>query len=134
MIFLVLRRLRMSHVQHVTDKSTTKTTYQGTKITHYHTFVAYLREHKDEFVEAVLDCLMNHVKLQHVDLLTDILTILATRGWNRTDFANTSLQNIVDHFAESLVKTGVDVIVIEKEWLEMVYYAKTCLNLIQEDS
>ena len=81
----------MSHVQHVTDKSTTKTTYQGTKITHYHTFVAYLREHKNEFVEAVLDCLMNYVKLQHVDLLTDILITPATRGWNRTDFANSYL-------------------------------------------
>ena len=51
-------------------------------------------------MEAVLDCLKSHVKLQHVDLLTDILTILATHGWNRTesdDFANTSLQNIVNH-------------------------------------
>ena len=118
----------MSHVQHVTDKSTTKTTYQGTKITHYHTFIAYLKEHKDEFVEAVLDCLMNHVKLQHVDLLTDILIILATHGWNRTDFADTSLQNIVDHFAEPLVKTGVDVMVTEEEWVEMVYFTKTYLN------
>ena len=124
----------MSHVQHVTDKSTTKTTYQGTKITHYHTFVAYLREHKDEFVEAVLDSLINHVKLQHVDLLTDILIILATRGWNRTDFANTSLQNIVDHFAEPLVKTGVDLMVTEEEWVEMVYFAKTYLDSVEEDS
>ena len=34
------------------------------------------------------------------------------------DFANTSLQNIVNHFAEPLVKAGVDVMVIEEEWLE----------------
>ena len=60
-------------------------------------------------MEAVLDCLKSHVKLQHVDLLTDILTILATHGWNRTeldDFANTSLQNIVNYFAEPLTDKG----------------------------
>ena len=127
----------MSCVQHSADESTTETTYQGTKITHYETSVAYLREHKNEFMEAVLDCLNSRVKLQHVDLLTDILTILATHGWNRTesdDFANTSLQNIVNHFAEPLVKAGVDLMVIEEEWLDMVYYAKTYLNLVQEAS
>ena len=127
----------MSHVQHSADESTTKITYQGTKITHYHTYVAYLREHKNEFMEAVLDCLKDHVKLQHVDLLTDILTILATHGWNRIEsdyFANTLLQNIVNHFAEPLVKAGVNLMVIEEEWLDIVYYAKTYLNLVQEDS
>ena len=127
----------MSRVQRSEDESTTEMTYQGTKITHYETSVAYLREHKNEFMEAVLDCLKNRVKLQHVDLLTDILTILATHGWNRTesdDFANTSLQNIANHFAEPLEKAGVDLMVLEEEWLDMVYYAKNYLNLVQEDS
>ena len=69
----------MSRIQHSTA-STTETTYQGAKITHYETSVVYLREHKNEFMETVLDCLKNRVKVQHVDLLTDILTILATHG------------------------------------------------------
>ena len=88
-------------------------------------------------MEAVLGCLKNHVKLQHVDLLTDILTILATHGWNKTeseDFANISWQNIVNHFEEPLEKAGVDLIVLEEKWLDMVVYAKTYLNLVQEDS
>ena len=69
-------------------------------------------------MEDVLDCLKSHVKLQHVDLLTVILTILATHGWNRTesdDFANNSLQSIVNHFAEPLVKARVNLMVIEEE-------------------
>ena len=93
----------MSRIQHSADESATETTYQGTKITHYETAVAYLREHKNEFMEAVLDCLKSLVTLQHVDLLTDILTILATHGWNKTEsdnFTNTSLQNIVNHFTD----------------------------------
>ena len=100
-------------------------------IKRYETSVAYLREHKNEFMEAVLDCLKSRVKLQHDDLLTDILTVLATHGWNRTesdDFANTSLQNIVNHFAEPLEKTGLDLMVLEEEWLVM---PKLYLNLVQ---
>ena len=88
-------------------------------------------------MKAVLDYLKSCVKLQHVELLTDVLTILATHGWNSTesdDFSNTSSQNIVNHFAEPLVKAGVHLMVIEEEWLDMVYYAKTYLNLVQEDS
>ena len=46
----------MSCVQHSADESSTETTYQGTKITHYETAAAYLREHKNEFMEGVLDC------------------------------------------------------------------------------
>jgi len=88
-------------------------------------------------MEAVLDCLKNRVTLQYVSLLTDILAILATHGWNRTesdDSANASLHNIVDHFAVPLMKVGVDLTIIEEEWLDMVNFAKTYLNLVQDDS
>ena len=127
----------MSRVQSGDEsESATETTYQGTKVTHYETSVAYLSRHKNEYMEAVIDCLKDRVKLQHVNLLTDILVVLATHGWNRTekdDFANASLQNIVDHFSVPLMKAGVDLTVLEEEWLEMVYYAKTYLNLVQDD-
>jgi len=49
-------------------------------------------------------------------------------------FANASLQNIVDHFAVPLTKAVVDLTVLEEEWLDMVYYAETYLNLVQDDS
>ena len=92
----------MSRIQHSANELTTETSYQGTKITHHEASVAYLRKHKNEFMEPVQGCLKNCVKLQYVDLLTDILTILAIHGWNRTeseDFANIPLQNVVNHFA-----------------------------------
>ena len=82
---------------------------------------------------AVIDYLKSHVKLQHVNLLTDIFAVLATYGRSRTeyDFTNASLQNVVDHFAVPLMKADVDLMVLEEEWLDMVYYAKTYLNLVQ---
>ena len=57
--------------------------------------VTSVSKHKNECMEAVIDCLKGCVKQQHVSLLTDILTVLATHGWNRTeshDFAYASLQ------------------------------------------
>jgi len=33
-----------------------------------------------------------------------------------------------------LTKAVVDLMVMEEEWLDMVYYAKTYLNLVQHDS
>jgi len=73
-------------------------------------------------------CLKSRVKLQHV---TDILAILATHGWNRTesdDFANASLHNIVDHFAVPQTKAGADL------RRGVAYFAKTYLDLAQDDS
>ena len=129
----------MLRVQHSADEteSDAETTYQGTKITHYEASVDYLSKHKNEYMEAVIDCLRNRVKVQHVSLLTDILAILATHGWNRTesdDFADVALQNIANHFSVPLTKAGVDLLALEEEWLDMVYYAKTYLNLVQDDS
>ena len=101
--------------------------------------VAYISRHKNEYMEAVVDCLKDCVKHQYVKLLSDILAILATHEWNRTesdDFANASLQNIVVyHFAVPLTKAVVDLTVLEEEWLlDMVYYVKTYLNLVRDDS
>jgi len=80
------------------DESVSETTYQATKITQYETSVISISEHKNKYMEAVIDCLKSNVKQQHVGLLTNILAVLATHGWNRTesdDCVNTSLQNIV---------------------------------------
>ena len=40
--------------------------------------VAYLKSHKDQYMEKLVSWLINRVKVQHPDLLTDALTALAT--------------------------------------------------------
>ena len=54
--------------------------YQQAEITNYEGAVAFLRSHQAEYMEAVQDCLRDRVKLQHTDVLTHSLTILATYG------------------------------------------------------
>ena len=46
-------------------------------MTHYEKSVTSVSKHKNEYMEAVIDCLKSYVKQEHVGLLTDILTILA---------------------------------------------------------
>ena len=56
--------------------------YQGVQITHYKEAVAFFRLHKDEFIKSVSECLKDRIKVQHTELLTDVLTLLATHGWD----------------------------------------------------
>ena len=44
------------------------------------------------------------------------------------------MPHFIHHFAVPLTKAGVDLAVLEEEWLDTVYYAKTYLNLVQDDS
>ena len=67
--------------------------YQGAELADHETSVAYLKSHKDQYVEKLVSCLNDRVKVQHPDLLTNALTLLATQGWQKSEdasFANTA--------------------------------------------
>jgi len=109
--------------------------YQGAELVGYESGVAYLKSHKDQYTE-VVTCLKDGVKVQHPDLLTDTLTVLATQGWQKSEdvsFVNTALQNLSARFEIPLQKVQVDIALLEEEWEDMAEYAKRYLNLVQED-
>jgi hypothetical protein len=56
------------------------TTYQRAEITNYEGAISFLRSHQADYMEAVQDCLRDRVKIQHTDVLTHSLIILATYG------------------------------------------------------
>ena len=110
--------------------------YQGAELADHETGVAYLKSHKDQYTEKLVSCLKDRVKVQHPDLLTDALTVLATQGWQKSEdasFANTALQSLSARFEVPLQKAKVDITLLEEEWEDMVEYAKRYLNLVQED-
>lgn len=83
-----------------------------------------------------MSCLKDRVKVQHPDLLTDTLAVLATQGWQKSEyvsFVNTALQNLSARFEIPLQKAQVDIALLEEEWEDMAEYAKRYLNLVQED-
>ena len=81
-------------------------------------------------MEAVQNCLRDRVKLQHTDVLTHSLTILATYGWEKADngsFACDALESLSTRFRVPLEKAGVE------EWEDIIDYAKRYLNLVKEN-
>ncbi len=110
-------------------------TYQGTQLTYYEQGLASLRSQKDRVVESVLTCLKDRVKIQHPDLLTDVITLLATHGWEKSesdDFADTTVSNLVDNFTVPLQHAGVEVSAIQEEWHDLLDYVRQHLNLVRD--
>ena len=85
--------------------------YQQAEITNYEGAVAFLCSHQAEYMEAVQNCLSDRVKLQHTDVLTHSLTILATYGWEKGEdgsFAHDALESLSTRCRVPLEKAGVD--------------------------
>ena len=108
-------------------------TYQGTVLTKFEQGMTFLRSHKNEFVEKVLTCLKERVKVQHSSLLSHTLAVLATQGWEKPENADLALDSLISHFQIPLEKAGVDTSVIKEEWEDMTDYARHYLSLVQED-
>lgn len=91
--------------------------------------IAYLRDHKNEYMELVITCLKEHVK--------NTLTLLATHGWQRSDmlqFADTALHSLSAKFAVPLGNAKVNLSLLGEEWKDMVEHAKQYLDIVKEDS
>ena len=69
-------------------------------------------------------------------MLTHAVTILATKGWERSEsasFGHAAHHAICQRFRIPLEATSVDCSAIQEEWDDMVDYGRKYLNLVQED-
>jgi len=99
--------------------------------------MAYVERHKAEMMESILACLKNRIRNHHPELLTNVLTVLATHGWNKSDdinFAATKPDNLVQQFLTPLETSGVETVNINEEWEDMVEYGRDYLNIAEEDN
>ena len=84
--------------------------------------VAYLKSHKDQYTTSIQVCLKDRVKAQNTDLLTYALTILAPKGWEKTEdapFGYEALDSLSTRFKAPLEKAEVDCSVLQEEWDDM---------------
>ena len=73
--------------------------------------------------------------VQHPELLTQVLTVLATHGWDRDgddSFADVAVTTLGSKFTLPLQKAEIDTSLLLEEWKDMVDYSKRYLNLVQE--
>ena len=93
--------------------------YQGSSLTNYEQGFKFLVNHKNEYAQSVMSSLRDRIKIQHVDLLTDTVTLLATHGWAKSgtsDFADESVDRLSTRFSIPLEKAGVHRTLLQEEF------------------
>ena len=111
-------------------------TYQGAILACYDQGVAFLQAHKNEYAESVVSCLKERVKVQHCNVLSHALSLLATQGWEKPESVGliaAALESLSSHFKVPLEGSEVDCSVLQEEWDDMSDYAKRYLSLATED-
>ena len=111
-------------------------TYQGAVLAKYEQGRKYLEDHKNRYAESIMSCLKERLKMQHVGLLTDAITLLATHGWEKSessDFADAALDHLTTQFNVPLAKAGVVETLIKEEFIDMLDYAKSYLPLSRDN-
>ena len=77
---------------------------QGAELTKHEENAAYLKSHKDQYMTSIQACLKDCVKAQNTDLLTYALTILAPKGWQKTEDASFGYDCLSTRFKVPLEK------------------------------
>ena len=111
-------------------------TYQGVELKKHDRALTHRRTHSVEWIEGTESCLRNRIKYQDTELLNHTLTILATKGWQRTEsipFGHAALDAISTRFQTPLESASVDCFAVKDEWDSMVEFGRNFLNLVQED-
>ncbi len=71
----------------------------------------FFKSHSKDYMEKVQTCIRNRVKVQHVELMNNSLTILATYGWGRDEDASigqNALTSVCAQFQVPLERAGID--------------------------
>lgn len=109
---------------------------QGVELKHHDRAMDYLTSNYVNWIDSVRTCLKDRISFQDIDLLTHAVTLLATKGWERSDstsFGYEALDAICDMFQAPLENASVNCSLVQEEWDDMVDYAKKYLNLVQLD-
>ena len=79
------------------------------------------------YVDSVVSYLKERVKTQHATVISNILAILVTQRWEKSEnpeFAEAALYHFTAHFQVPLEMDGTDASLVKEEWGDMTDYAK----------
>lgn len=97
----------------------TETSYQGVHISKLAEAKSSLEQSKNSCTESICLCLKDRVNDRNSDLLNAIVTLLATHGWQRTDFLTLgafAVEALASRFEEPLKNEGMDREMLFGEW------------------
>ena len=85
-------------ISRLTIEDTGNVSYQSVDIKKHDLAVAFLKYNYGCYTESVLSCLRDRIKAHHMQLLTHVLTVLATNGWEKeeeTSFGHDALHALL---------------------------------------
>ena len=112
--------------------------YQGVQLTNYEGSLTFLKgKHQaSEYITLIQNCLRDRVKIQSIEFLTHVITILATHGWEKcanASFGYEAIEYVSTRYLIPLENASVNCALLNEEWDDIVEYAKRYLNLVQDD-
>ena len=108
---------------------------QGVEVVKTEEAIAFFKTKYQGYVDSVLACLRDPIKDNSSDtaLLSHVLRVLATHGWQKNDdalFGVDAVQALARKFMLLFdFKAGVNCALLQEEWVDMVSYAKSYINL-----
>lgn len=109
--------------------------YQDVELSRYNEAVTFLQNKKNEYTDSAVASLKERIQDQHTTLLSDVLLILATQGWGKSDYVELSeqaVERLTIMFIQPLEKAGAVAALFREEWIDMVEYGKLYLNLVED--
>ena len=110
--------------------------YQGVKVLQYEAGKEYVKSNWVGWTGGIEAYLKDRLQTEHIDLLSNAITILATNGWQRQEdarFGCPAIDKLCESIRAPLENAQIDLSLIEEEWDDMVEYATSYLNLVQDD-
>ena len=92
----------------------TSHTYQDIELSRYNEEINYLQTNKIAFTDSVVASLKERVQDHHTTLLSDVLLVLATQGWEKS-LSLQAVERLTVTFIEPLQKAGTGTEVFREE-------------------
>lgn len=124
-----------------------ETTYQHQTLKRFQGAKSYYELHCHEYCAAVTDCLKSRLEWSDLQIIRDVIFVLATHGWQKIfDEEETSqsegtgdtdvlepLERLGKRFEAPLVAAGADLSQLRQQFLEMLQYAINFISLATLD-
>ena len=110
--------------------------YQCQELKHFDEAEIYYARHHEEFCTQVTDCLRSRMAWSDQEVIRDIISVLATQGWEKIledEAPLNCVDRLVERFATPLLGAQADVSQIREEFTSLMQYAVQFISLATMD-
>ena len=121
-----------SILKKITDENGAKV-YQGQELKKFHETEKFYMKHHEEYCANITECLRSRMAWSDTEMFRDIISVLATQGWEKMVREKIPLDcckdNLVERFSVPLKGAQADLSKIKEEFEFLVQYAVEYISL-----